>query len=344
MSLNTAGRAGPGRSVPLALFVIVLVVASGAAVAATAVYFELRPAPGVGAVKLTDDTGRTVQLPANPARVLSLSPSITDSLVRLGLRSHLVGVDCYARALGGLTADYTDAQIAAWNLSASMCIQTGPSFSIEDVLNATPDLVLVSTIVSLADVEEMSQTYHLPVVVLQPGSIGGIVVDIQLLGEIFPGDDRLGPLVASLQQELAAAAALTANLSASAPPSGSAFPTVMFTYWADASGYFTFGPGTFGDSLAGVVGASSISAGATLPYPDLSGSQVLNADPWGIVYAVGFGVNLTNYQAAPDWGSLSAVASGRLWPIDSTLLTEPGPTMILVGVPELIAVLHPGSP
>jgi cobalamin transport system substrate-binding protein len=325
--------------VPFALFAVGLLLAAGAAIAGTAAYFELRPTPAAGDVHLTDDAGRSVAVPSNPARVVSLAPSITDSLVRLGLRSHIVGVDCYAAALGGIGGDYTDAQIAAWNLSSSLCIQTGPSLSIEEVINATPDLVLVSTIVSQSDVEEMSQTYRLPVVVLQPATIGGIVVDLELLGQIFPGSARLSGLVASLQGELARAAELQANLSANATP----FPTVLLTYWADSSGYYTYGPGSFGASLISVVSAASISAGAVVPYPQLSGGQVLNADPWAVLYATGFGVNESTYAQGPDWGQLSAVTNGRAWGVDSTLLTEPGPTMILSGLPTLLALLHPAG-
>ena len=100
-------------ALPLQLFVALLVIVTGAAVAATAAYFELRPAAPLGPTQLTDDLGRTVTVPANPARVVVLGPSILDAMVRLGLRDRVVGVDCYAPALGGLGADYTTGQIAA---------------------------------------------------------------------------------------------------------------------------------------------------------------------------------------------------------------------------------------
>jgi iron complex transport system substrate-binding protein len=339
MSLNSPPSAPKAPSVTRSFLVAALLVVAGVSVAGTAVFFELRPASvPPGSISITDDTGRTVQVPNDPHRVVVLSPSITDSMFRLGLRERIVGVDCYAHALGGLSADYSPAQIQNWSLSSSLCVQTGPSFSIEQLLNATPQLVLASTIVSVSTVEEISATYHIPVLILQPSTLGGIVVDVQLLVQIFHVGTASASLITELQTELGRAATLESNLSAQGTP----FPSVLMTYYADQSGYWTYGPGTFGQSLIELVSAVSVAANATLAYPEVSGSQVLVADPATIVYATGFGVDLAIYQQGPDWGQFGAVTAGHLSPIPSELVTEPGPTMILVAVPMLIGILHPG--
>lgn len=337
----------PARTgIPVALFVVSLLVVAGGAVAATAVYLELRPAPSPsGSLTVTDDLGRTVTVPSNPSRVVALGPNIVDTMVRLGLRERLVGIDCYAPALGGLSADYTAAQIQAWNLTDSMCVQTGPSLDVEEVLNLSAQLVLFSGFVSASTVEEIQTTYRIPVVMLQPATLGGISYDVELAGKIFDEASAAGALVSQMQAILGGVTQAVGNITAN----GSALPTVLLTYYATPAGsqepgYWTYGPGTFGESLIELAGASSISANATTPYPELSGSQVLASDPWGIVYGTGFGVNLTSFQEGPDWSSLSAVQAGRVWGLDSTLLTEAGPTMILAGLPDLFAIIHPGSP
>src|SRR5580698_4965162 len=169
MSLNAPSTAPARRTIPVALFAVVLLVVAGAAVAATAAYFELRPAaPPAGSLSITDDLGRTVAVPNDPSRVVVLAPSITDTMVLLGLRDRIVGIDCGIPSAGGISEDYNSSQIAAWNLSASMCIETSPSVDVPQVLNASPQLVLASTITSISDVEEMSTTYGLPVLMLQP--------------------------------------------------------------------------------------------------------------------------------------------------------------------------------
>ncbi|MCI4334249.1 MAG: ABC transporter substrate-binding protein [Thermoplasmata archaeon] len=326
---------------PLALVLVLLLIVGGAGIAATAAYFELKPAPvPPGSISLTDDEGRTVAAPSNPHRVVVLAPSILDTMVRLGLRDRVVGVDCGPTGLG---TDYNGSQIANWSLTSSICVGTYPSLNIPQLLNASPQLVLASTIVSLSDVEELSSTYHLPVLVLQPATLGGITVDVNLLAEIFPVSSAADALVGQLQKVLGNAQVIQANLT----NSGASLPTVLVTYYAVPAsspdpGYWSYGPGTFGESLIEFVGASSISASSQLPYPVLSGPQVLLANPSVIIYGTGFGVDLSEYQQGPDWSSLGAVTGGHAWGVDGNLLTEPDPTMILDGIPILFGLIHPG--
>ena len=132
---------------------------------------------------------------------------------------------------------------------------------------------------------------------------------------------------------------LQANLTANGTP----FPTVLVTYDADENGYWTFGPGTFGQSLIELASGASISANATLPSPEISGEQVLASDPQYLVYGTGFGLNETTYAGGPFWSQLTATQQGRAVGMDSNYFTEPDPTMVLLGLPELTALLHPSS-
>src|SRR5579863_6690747 len=138
MSLTPSPTEAPRRrSVPIALFAVVVLVAAGASVAVTAAYFELRPSPTpAGSISVTDDLGRTVAVPAHPSRVVVLAPSITDALALLGLRDRIVGVDCGVPSAGGIHQDYNASQISEWNLSSSMCVETYPTVDVPNVLNA----------------------------------------------------------------------------------------------------------------------------------------------------------------------------------------------------------------
>jgi iron complex transport system substrate-binding protein len=341
MQLNQPSTIAPrARTVSAAVFVVALLVVAGVAVTATALYYELKPSTTPGNLVVTDDLGRTVTVPTNPTRVVVLSPSIMDTMYRLGLRSHVVGIDCYAPSLGGLSDDYSPDQIALWNLSSSMCVQIAPTFDTEQLLNDSPQLVLASTIVSVADVETISVDFHIPVVMLQPPTLSGILVDVTLLGEIFDLPAKASALNVQLQLGLGEANGLQQNLT----NNGSSFPTVLVTYSVDTNGYWSFGPGTFGQSLIELASASSISANATFPYPELSPEVVLASTPDFLIYGIGFGLNLTYYQEfGPEWSQISAVQDGNALGINSNYLTEPDPTMILDGLPQLISILHPGS-
>ena len=340
MSLNEpVPTSPPRRTVALSWFVVGLLIVAGVAIAGTAAVSGFRsttsPAPPVtpGNLSVTDDLGRNVTVPYDPARVAVLSPSIMDIMFRLGLRSHVVGVDCYAAADGGLSEDYSPDQVAQWGLFASMCIQVGPTFAPEMLENLTPDLVLASTIVSVAEVETISSTLGIPVVMLQPPTLSGILVDVSLVSEIFGQAAPAAALNGMLSLELYNATAMDATLTS--------LPTVLVTYSVDSNGYWTFGPGTFGESLIEIAGATNIGATATTPYPEVSPAQVLVANPSAIIYGVGFGLNESTYAGGPFWSDFSAVQDGNVTGIDSNWLTEPDPTMILSGIPALIAAFHP---
>ena len=347
MSLNSPSP--PRRSLsPTAVAVLVVLVAA-AAIGGNAAYYELRPVPESGGsgstVTLTDDLGRTVTVPVNASRVVVLAPSIMDSMSRLGLRANVVGVDCDAAAdpaSHGLAADYNASQIAAWSLTPALCVGVLPAVNTEDLLNLSPALVLASTLSPVGSLEEASRTYGIPLFFLAPTTVGGIVVDVTWLGEIFDRPQAAATLADALQAVLGLAQNVSQNLTNSFTP----LPTVLLTYYAapagsSYAGYFTYGPTTFGQSLVELASGVSIASNTTTPYPELSGDEVLIANPQYIIYGTGFGIDLTTYQAAPEWAQFPAVSQGSAHGIDSNYLTEADPSMVLIGLPWLLHALHP---
>jgi iron complex transport system substrate-binding protein len=328
------GASSPATSVPLVWVVVIVLIVAGAGVALTAVLISpVRSAPP-GSLTVTDDLGRNVAVPSDPARVVVLGASIVDLLVQLGLRSHIVGVDCYAEADGGLSDDYSADQISAWNLTTSMCVEVYPEFVTSMLVNLSPSLILAATLVSTVEVEQVSSDLGIPALILQPPTLSGILVDATLVGEVFGVAGRATSLNAQLDSELYNATNATAN--------AAVLPTVLLTYDAGSSGYWTYGPGTFGESLLEITGASSISANASTSWPELTPAQVLNENPQWIIYGTGFGLSESAYSTAPLWSDFPAVKDGNVTGIDSNWLTEPDPTMILEGIPALLGIFHPG--
>jgi iron complex transport system substrate-binding protein len=327
----SGSAAGGGSGVPLAWVVVIVLIAAGSAVAVTAV--ALAPKAPSGSVRITDDLDRTVAVPYDPSRVVAIGGSVVDLLFDLGLRGHLVGVDCYAAADGGLEDDYSSDQITEWNLSSSMCVQVAPELVPATLVNLTPNLILASTIVSVAAVEELSAEVGVPVVFLQPATVSGVLIDATDVGAIFGVEAAAVALNQRLTSELYNATNATA--------SAVSFPTVLLTYSVDSDGYWTFGQQTFGASLLSLTGAISIAAGDPVPYPELTPAQVLSAQPQWIVYATGYGYTEATYEAGVDWSDFHAVQNGNLTGVDSNWLTEPGPTMILDGIPALLHVFQP---
>lgn len=343
MSLNSDSGGPPIRraAFPLTLILVVVLVVAGASIAGTAAYFELTqsraPSGGPGTTAVIDDYGRQVTAPTDPARVVVLGPNIVDSMVRLGLRADIVGVDCSAASYGGLLGDYTTNQTINWSLSPGLCIQAFPSLNTEELLNDSPQLILATSFVSESAVNEFSVTYHVPVVWLVPTTLDGIVADLHLLAQIFPAASGSAALEAALKITLADANQALANLTSNA---SAVIPSVLLTYYVDpVAGYYTYGPATFGDSLLVLAGGRSIAANSSVPYPVLPGSEVLADNPSVVIYGVGpLGSPYSAYAQGPNWGQLTATKV----PMDVTLFTEADPTMILLGLAELTHALHPG--
>ncbi|EQD39410.1 periplasmic binding protein [mine drainage metagenome] len=348
MSLNPP-HPSPRRTVSLTVLIVVIVLVAGAAVGTTATYYALHPrgtgsSGGNGTTTVIDDLGRSVTVPLHPTRVVVLGSSIVDSLVLLGLRASIVGVDCSSSAFGGILGDYTPAQVAEWNLSGGMCITAYPALDPPQILNLSPQLILAASIVSESAMESFQATYGIPVVFLAPSTIGGITYDVQVLNAIFLTGSTGIHLVQKLQRTIQQSAGFVTNLT----DNGTALRSILLTYYVVPSGgyagYSTFGPGSFGQSLIDLAGGVNIAGGTDQgQYPSLSGGQVLSANPSVIVAGYGFGVTNSTYATGPDWSSLPAVIHGNVSYVDVTLMTEADPSMVF-WIPTLAHLLYPGVP
>ena len=343
MALNPSPSSVTG--VPRTLVVVAVLVAAGLGTTASAVYFELRgnsPAvAGPGNVTVVDDLGRLVTAPANASRVVVLAPSVMDVVYRLGLRDRVVGVGCTTSIAGGIENEYSPNQTSLWGLSAADCITDYPEVDTEKVAELAPGLVLTSTITSAADVGTLTTTYHLPVVILAPSTLEGIVGDVGLVARLFPeAAANATALEASLQRAIVNATSLDTNLS----DDNATIPSVLLTYGFYAGTYYTYGPGTFGQSLIDLSGGSSISSGVPLEYFGMNASAVLADQPavilygtsWNDPYLVGGQTPGVWASSAPYWSDLT----GSKIPLDVTILTEADPTMVLA-LPWFLHFLHP---
>lgn len=347
MSLNSLPPKRPPRSsVSLTLAVVVLLVVAGVAVAGTAAYYELNPkspSPGPNSVTVVDDLGRTVVAPIDPTRVVVLAPSIMDIVYRLGLRSDVVAVGCTPSIVGGILDEYSFNQTVLWNLTNSDCVTDFPSLNTEGVAALSAQLVLASTLTSAQDVATLTQTYGIPVVLLAPSTLEGVVGDVRIVSSIFPeAATTATALVSNLAQSLSNASAYVQNLS----ESGFTSPSVLLTYYFDSGGYYSYSAGSFGDSLISFAGGTNVAAGIAVVYGEVNASYVFDQQPdliiyptsWNDPYLVDDETPAVWNGSAPYWSQLAGAKVG----VDVTILTEADPTMILA-LPALQAIVLASS-
>ena len=136
----------------------------------------------------TDDIGRTVTIQGIPQRIVSLAPSDTEILFALGLGSEVVGTD-----------DDSDYPAAATTLPH---VGSGyPSFSVETIVSLKPDLVIGFGYTAPSYVSQL-ESLGIPVVVLAPKDVSGVISDITLVGKITGATAAAETLTSSMQNSL----------------------------------------------------------------------------------------------------------------------------------------------
>ncbi|MBL8290004.1 MAG: ABC transporter substrate-binding protein [Rubrivivax sp.] len=245
-----------------------------------------RPGPGsasreAAALVIHDDRGRRVALKAPAQRIVSLLPSLTETLCELGACARLVGTDRYSNwppavralpKLGGLE----DAQV-------------------ERIVALKPDLVLVANAPRLV---ERLESLGLPVAVLIPQTLADARRVAGVVGTAALGDAAAGErLWQRLDARIAAAAAR-----APAALRGQRL------YVEVASAPFAAGEASFVGALVARLGLANVVPATLGAFPQLNPEFVLRADP-DIVIATE--AALAEMPLRPGWAGLRALREGH---------------------------------
>lgn len=251
-------------------------------------------------IEVTDDRGRVVKLAAPPRRVVSLLPSLTETVCELGQCQRLVGVDRYSNFPA--------------SVKALPQLGGGLDPSIEAVVAARPDLVLVSASSRAAD---RLEALGLKVVVVEPKTHADVQRVLrkvaQALGQPVAEADRVWRHID------AAVSAAAQSLPASARSTRVYFEVNRAPYGAGASSFI-------GETLTRL-GVKNILPPELGPFPKINPEFVVRANPDLIMVG---DRNFAGMTDRPGWQRMRAVAEKRLCvfkPDDSDVLVRPGPRM-----------------
>jgi len=272
------------------------------------------PATTAG-IALTDDAGHTVQLAAPAQRVISLVPSVTETIIALGAGNRIVARTEYDR----------DTALAAVPL-----VGRGLSPSVEGIIALRPDLVVVWASDKRGDLRGQLEKAKIPVLAfeVQDTTDAYRVVSVmgKALGRQAAGDRLMDSLRASLKETASIAAKRSRR-------------RVFYVVYNDPP--MTAGPGTFIDQLLDIAGADNVFSDATSKWPTASLEEEVKRDPDIVVLPVGemsaqVGDRL---KATAGWRDLRAVKNNSLALIDADLVNRPG-TNVAVAARRLEVLLH----
>ncbi len=250
-------------------------------------------------VEARDDRGATLRLAAPPQRIVSLLPSLTESVCALGACARLVGVDRFSNWPAGVRAlpklgGLDDAEI-------------------ERIVALRPDVVLVS---SSARVVDRLEALGLKVLVLESRDHADVQRSLTAIAQLLGAPGAAVRVWAGIERETRAAAARVP-------------PTLRGrrVYFEVDTTPFAAGAGSFiGETLARLGLANAVPAELG-PFPQLNPEYVLRVQP-DIVMAAA--PALAEMRRRPGWAALRALRDGSSCGFASDryeLLVRPGPRM-----------------
>jgi iron complex transport system substrate-binding protein len=264
-------------------------------------------------ITIVDSRAREVTIPGAPRRIVSLAPSTTEIVCAVGACDRLVATD----SLSDYPPEVKDLpRLGSGTVGA------------ESVLAQVPDLVLGAAFTS-PDLIRLLESLGVTVV----------IVDAMTLDEVFSGIEMVGTIVGS-EQGAALAESLRVRTQTLAARVATAHqrPTV---YHELDTHQFSVTRETFIGSVIELAGGQNIVASAAMPYPQLSAEYIIVANPDVIVLAdAAFGVPPESVGQRPGWSAVSAVRTGRVYPIDPDSISRPGPR-IVDGLDAYARLLHP---
>ncbi len=250
------------------------------------------------ALQITDDRGVTVRFNASPGRIVSLLPSLTETVCALGQCQRLVGVDRFSN----------------WPVSVLSLPQLGglDDAPIEAIVALKPDVVLLA---ASARVVARLESLGIKVLALEPKNFADLQRVLHQLGALLdvPDADRVWRGID------AAMLAAVASVPVRARGTRVYFEVSREPYAAGASSFI-------GEMLT-VLGLGNIVPAELGPFPQLNPEFVVRANPDLIIIGDGSAQGLVQ---RPGWAGMRALREQRICafrPEQADMLVRPGPRM-----------------
>lgn len=251
-------------------------------------------------VQVTDDRGRAVTLPRPPQRIVSLLPSLTETICALDQCHRLVGVDRYS------------------NYPASVQklpkVGGGLDPNIEAIVALRPDVVVMSV---SSRAGERLEALGVKVVTLEPKTHADVQRVLGTMARLLGQPDDAARKVWRVID-----AAVSAAAQSLAPEAHN-----TRVYFEVSRGPYGAGESSFIGETLTRLGVKNIVPASLGPFPRLNPEFVVRANPDLIMMGNRSMQNMVPY---PGWDTIKAVREQRLCvygPDDSDTVVRPGPRM-----------------
>ncbi|GMQ94056.1 MAG: ABC transporter substrate-binding protein [Acidimicrobiia bacterium] len=255
-------------------------------------------------VTVETDSG-PVTIEAMPQRIVSLSPTATETLFAVGAGDQVIAVDEYS---------YYPEEAPVTDLS-------GFSPNVEAIISYAPDLLVISG--SPDDLQAAIEAVGVPVLLYgSAATLDDAYAQIEKLGTATGHPDESASIVADMKTRVAAVAAAA---SATENP---------FTYYHELDPtYYSVTSSTFIGQIYGLLGLESIADAADpdgYGFPQLSEEYIIGTNPDFVFLADArcCGESSDSVGARPGWDNMDAVLGGRVIEVDADIASRWGPRIV----------------
>jgi ABC-type Fe3+-hydroxamate transport system substrate-binding protein len=264
----------------------------------------------------TDASGARLTLPAPPRRIVSLIPSITETLFALGMGEAVAGCTIYCTQPPDGVAGKT--RIGG---------EKNPRLDLIRELGA--DLVLANIEENLREHVETLRGWGIPVYVTYPRTVADGIRLIRELGAVTGAAERAAALAEPLERRYAE---LRARLAGRAPQ------RVFCPIWRNP--YMTINRDTYVHDMLAVCGGENVFGAKPARYPEVTLAEVAATQPEVIVLPdEPYRFRQAHLADFTPYADMPAVRAGRVHLVDGKLLSWYGPRIgeALATLPGLLA-------
>jgi iron complex transport system substrate-binding protein len=269
-----------------------------------------------------DDLGRSVTAPANPQRVVAMSPTVVELL-------YSVGVTPVGRPS---SATFPEAAKSVPDFGTSY----QPSY--EAIVAMKPDLIIADALIQAATIEDLAKL-GAPVFAVEVDSYDSVVRGTKVVGALTGKKEAADTAVTALETKFG-------EIKKKIPATGN--PNVLIVVGAGPTQVFAARSDSYVGSLVESLGAKNVAAtepaSFRLPgFGEYSLEKIVAANP-DVIIAISPGQPNVTTQAlsrSPIWSSLKAVQTGQVHEVSPQVYIESaGPRVSLI-LDELPRLLYP---
>jgi iron complex transport system substrate-binding protein len=269
---------------------------------------------------LVDDEGTSVEIQAEPQKIVSLTPATTEILFAIGAGDRLV-------------AKAEDVENFPPEAAEIPVVGTFSGVDVEKIVGLDADLVIAGgSGGTQPEAIEKLRSLDVPVLVVYAKDVDAVFKDIELTGEAVGAGQAAKDLAASMRAGFDQVAAATAPLDK---------PRVFYET-GDTPAIYGVADKSFVASMLELAGAAPITTGSSTNW-EMSIERLVDKDPQLILLGdAAYGVTPDAVAKRAGWGGLTAVKRDAIEPVDDIIVTRPGPRL-LDGLRTLVGAIHPDA-